>query len=272
MNTLLYSVNFVAVALIVILLWGVVRSRRKYSSQPGPPSYPVIGHLLSIPLKDQAVIFGQWAKKYGARILATVSSRSSSLKVVVQATYWRWTRWENHLWYSVANKRLQICLRREVSSTVIGLSFQLSNCEFSVNDTSGVLICGNHLAFRFSYGWAKQIVWMRYGKEYHASRKLFQDKLSRPHCEVFQDRQIRHARIMAQNILRDPDDYSSHILRWVRRESRKSASDKLSATSHPSSQKSLTDTRWRPRPTLTLSAWKRLPRSSLKAVIHEAAK
>lgn len=62
-------------------------------------------------------------------------------------------------------------------------------------------------------GWDRHMVWAKYGKEFHMSRKLFQDQLSLKQCEVFQDRQIRQARIMVKNIVKDPTSHRIHMLR-----------------------------------------------------------
>ncbi|KAJ7881997.1 hypothetical protein B0H14DRAFT_2704174 [Mycena olivaceomarginata] len=49
-----------------IILVSFRQHRRRTSMlPPGPPGYPLIGHLLQMPTKDPALVFHEWSKTYG---------------------------------------------------------------------------------------------------------------------------------------------------------------------------------------------------------------
>jgi hypothetical protein len=68
---MLHHVVLEAVALLSVL-WLVffVRKRRLRDSlglpfPPGPKPLPLIGNLRDLPLRDGALVYNQWARKYG---------------------------------------------------------------------------------------------------------------------------------------------------------------------------------------------------------------
>ncbi|KAJ6463126.1 cytochrome P450 [Mycena vitilis] len=63
MSLALYSSIAFAVPLSLLL---ILRKRRRASRlPPGPPGFPIIGHLLRMPSTDAAFVFHQWSKIYG---------------------------------------------------------------------------------------------------------------------------------------------------------------------------------------------------------------
>ncbi|KIJ60731.1 hypothetical protein HYDPIDRAFT_98167 [Hydnomerulius pinastri MD-312] len=67
----------------LVALWGVLtlyvvrrrKQRARYPFPPGPKPLPLIGNLRDLPLKDEAVTYNQWAKKYGDLVYANVIGR-----------------------------------------------------------------------------------------------------------------------------------------------------------------------------------------------------
>lgn len=60
--------NYPAAGFVVFLLVAVYVTQRQKahpSLPPGPPSHPVIGHLLRMPYTQTAEVFRQWARDYG---------------------------------------------------------------------------------------------------------------------------------------------------------------------------------------------------------------
>ena len=54
---------------------------------------------------------------------------------------------------------------------------------------------------------------MPYGDEFHKTRKLFVERLSRTGVLVFQDMQLHQAHVLLKKLLSSPDDFSAHIKR-----------------------------------------------------------
>ncbi|KAJ3488109.1 hypothetical protein NLI96_g3080 [Meripilus lineatus] len=63
--------------------------------------------------------------------------------------------------------------------------------------------------------WDKLLVFIPYGKEFQASRRLFQDQLSKKQCTSYHDRIVGHARTMAEKIKGEPSAYEKHIQYFV---------------------------------------------------------
>lgn len=58
--------NYLLAALVLLLLVVVyVTKRQRRDLLPGPPSHPIIGHLLSMPSTQAPEVFHQWSKEYG---------------------------------------------------------------------------------------------------------------------------------------------------------------------------------------------------------------
>ncbi|KAF9456640.1 cytochrome P450 [Collybia nuda] len=70
--THLLLIGFLA---LILLVWRGC-SKKTLSFPPGPPAYPIIGHLHCMPSRDQEEIFCQWAQKYGDVIHLRVPGRS----------------------------------------------------------------------------------------------------------------------------------------------------------------------------------------------------
>lgn len=68
--------SVLGITLVAILWWYAKRARTSPYKSPGPPALPIIGHLLSIPLHDQAETYQKWGKRYGTS--ATPSPGSGS--------------------------------------------------------------------------------------------------------------------------------------------------------------------------------------------------
>lgn len=68
--------------LVLYLFW---RRSQHRSRPPGPQSLPILGHLLSLPLKNQHLKFHEWSKIYGpflviiGRVPLTVSTQVTLL-------------------------------------------------------------------------------------------------------------------------------------------------------------------------------------------------
>lgn len=62
-------------------------------------------------------------------------------------------------------------------------------------------------------GWGKLLAFLPYGSEYHTTRKLFQQQLSRTQCTTYQDSQLHQAHILLQNLIKTPHDFHSHLTR-----------------------------------------------------------
>ncbi len=54
-----------AVAFIGYAVWKQFRRGSRYPLPPGPPSLPLLGHLVVMPTKDQELVYYQWSKQYG---------------------------------------------------------------------------------------------------------------------------------------------------------------------------------------------------------------
>ncbi|KAJ3488107.1 hypothetical protein NLI96_g3079 [Meripilus lineatus] len=165
--------SVLGITLVAILWWYAKRARTSPYKSPGPPALPIIGHLLSIPLHDQAETYQKWGKRYG-----------DVLKL------------------NIVGKTLIVLNSEEAATDLLEKRGQ------KYSDRP-------RLASVEVMGWDRHMVWAKYGKEFHMSRKLFQDQLSLKQCEVFQDRQIRQARIMVKNIVKDPTSHRIHMLRFV---------------------------------------------------------
>ena len=51
-----------------------------------------------------------------------------------------------------------------------------------------------------------------YGTEFQASRRLFQQQLSRTQSRSYQDIHIRNGQALLRSLLKNPDDFHSHLI------------------------------------------------------------
>lgn len=51
--------------LLCFFFWLFRRSRSQHLAIPGPRHLPFLGNLLSMPLKDQPLVFHEWSKSHG---------------------------------------------------------------------------------------------------------------------------------------------------------------------------------------------------------------
>ncbi|KAJ7595780.1 cytochrome P450 [Mycena floridula] len=83
------AINFWATFLIpfiaVLVFWRLTRRRRMLNLPPGPPSHPILGHLLAIPTKEQGRAFHEWSKTYGDVIYLHCLGRSMVVLNSVEA-------------------------------------------------------------------------------------------------------------------------------------------------------------------------------------------
>lgn len=64
-------------------------------------------------------------------------------------------------------------------------------------------------------GWGKTLPMLPYGAEFFKSRKLYQEFLTRPLCANYTDIQLVHAHVALRNLLKTPENFSSHISQYV---------------------------------------------------------
>ena len=65
-------------------------------------------------------------------------------------------------------------------------------------------------------GWEKNLPWLLYNSnEFHTQRKLFQQTFTRQGVLMFQPVQTKHTDVLLKNLLRDPDNFTSHVRLWV---------------------------------------------------------
>ncbi len=75
-------------------------------------------------------------------------------------------------------------------------------------------ILGSHFdALRI--GWGHALICLPYGEEFHKTRKLFQDLLSPGGVTIFEDIQLHQAHVFLRNLLQAPEDFSSHVTRYI---------------------------------------------------------
>jgi hypothetical protein len=69
------------VAFLCLALYARTRRDRyldKLPFPPGPKALPFIGNLRDIPMKDEAIIYNQWARKYGMSFVSGIMSLIAS--------------------------------------------------------------------------------------------------------------------------------------------------------------------------------------------------
>ncbi|KAJ3481860.1 hypothetical protein NLI96_g7376 [Meripilus lineatus] len=64
-------------------------------------------------------------------------------------------------------------------------------------------------------GWGKLLGFLPYGPEFLATRKLFQQQLSKAQCVAYQDMQLQQAYIFLYYLIKKPQDFRSHLTRFV---------------------------------------------------------
>lgn len=179
---------------------------------PGPRSLPIIGHLLSIPSKNQHIVFHEWSKQYGESAfvidyLGVQRSRVCTLGDIIRLKVFR--------------RSLIILNSQEVASdllekrcTIYSDRPRFPMLELYVQrsyflDASVTLsIC--------SMGWTTgPLAFLNYNRDFHDTRKVFQSQLSRQASAVYQESQTRQALILMQNILKSPDKLETHLQRCV---------------------------------------------------------
>ena len=65
-------------------------------------------------------------------------------------------------------------------------------------------------------GWADLLGSLRYGPEFHATRKIFQQQLSRAQCtENYRDAQLKQGHTLLRKIVQAPEDFHAHLTWYV---------------------------------------------------------
>ena len=65
-------------------------------------------------------------------------------------------------------------------------------------------------------GWTEAaLAFLRYGKTFQETRKIYQQQLSRKSCVVFQESQLQQASILARGLLATPDKFEGHLQRYA---------------------------------------------------------
>ena len=66
LNLHMLQLGYLALLLLVVYVLWERFTRASKGLPPGPPSLPILGHLLVMPQKDQADVLYQWSRRYGA--------------------------------------------------------------------------------------------------------------------------------------------------------------------------------------------------------------
>lgn len=64
-------------------------------------------------------------------------------------------------------------------------------------------------------GWMDAVLFLPYGKDFHNSRRVLQQQLTRQGSAVFQDSQLRQASILVQRLFKTPERFEEHLKQYV---------------------------------------------------------
>ncbi|KAF8993008.1 cytochrome P450 [Cyathus striatus] len=138
---------------------------------PGPKKLPLIGNILDIPSTSPWKKYAEWAKLYESDVLHLEAAGSS---IVVLNSY--------EAAKELLEKRSAIYSSRPHSVMLSELS---------------------------GFGW--QLGLMPYNDDWRARRTLFQRHLHPNNKEIYQPRAKKYVRRMLRQLLKDPEDYVSHV-------------------------------------------------------------
>lgn len=64
-------------------------------------------------------------------------------------------------------------------------------------------------------GWDDQLVFLRFGEDFHKQRRLIQKPLARQACLAYRPVMLEQAHILLKNLLKTPDAFEAHLRRYV---------------------------------------------------------
>ena len=65
MDTPIPLEQLVAIAVVLLLVYRFIKTRRRLPYPPGPRGWPIIGNIFDVPTSYQWKTFAQWGEQYG---------------------------------------------------------------------------------------------------------------------------------------------------------------------------------------------------------------